>query len=188
VINSTGDYDIYDGNSPSVLIGTAAANTNGVDLLANAKLAGVNVYADPTVYPGFELSIDGSVTTLDEFYISFNTNGFSDNKNGLALAGLQTSDLVRKGNSTAADNKMTFSEAFSATLTEVGTTVSSLKTSTSAADAKLTQSQELYESVAGVNLDEEASNLLRYQQAYAASAQVITTARDTFDALLSAVG
>jgi len=83
---------------------------------------------------------------------------------------------------------MTFSEAFSATLTEVGTTVSSLKTSTSAADAKLTQSQELYESVAGVNLDEEASNLLRYQQAYAASAQVITTARDTFDALLSAVG
>ena len=188
VINSTGDYDIYDGNTPSTLIGTAAANTNGVNLLANAKLAGVNVYADPTVYPGFELSIDGSVTASDEFYIAFNTNGFSDNKNGLALASLQTSDLVRKGNSTAADNKMTFSEAFSATLTDVGTTVSSLKTSTSAADAKLTQSQELYESVAGVNLDEEASNLLRYQQAYAASAQVITTARDTFDALLSAVG
>lgn len=83
---------------------------------------------------------------------------------------------------------MTFSEAFIATITDVGTTVSILKVSNTAAEAKLTQSQEQYQSVAGVNLDEEASNLIRYQQAYAASAQVITAARDTFDALLSAVG
>ena len=183
VINSTGDYDIYDGNSPANLLGTAPASSNGKNILASA-----GIYADPTINPGFEISIDGSVTTADEFYVSFNTNGFSDNTNGLALAALQTADLVRKGSSTAADNKMTFGEAFSSTLTEVGTTVSNLKTSSSAAEAKLTQSQELYESVAGVNLDEEASNLIRYQQAYAASAQVITTARDTFDALLSAVG
>ena len=104
------------------------------------------------------------------------------------MAGLQTTDLVRKGSSTAADNKMTFSEAFSSSLTSVGTQVSTFKTTTAAADAKLTQSQELYESIAGVNLDEEASNLIRYQQAYAASAKVITAARDTFDSLLNAVG
>lgn len=182
LINSAGDYEIYDGNSPENLLGTAPASSNGNNILASS-----GIYADPTVNPGFEISVDGSVTAADEFYINFNTNGFSDNTNGLALAELQTEDLVRKGNSTAADNKMTFSEAFSSILTEVGTTVSSLKTSSSAAEAKLTQSQELYESVAGVNLDEEASNLIRYQQAYAASAQVITTARDIFDALLSAV-
>ena len=145
------------------------------------------IFTNPAYDPGFELSISGKVTPGDVFYISFNTNGFSDNTNGLALAGLQTSDMVRKGNSSAVDNKMTFNEAFSSTLTSVGTKVSSYKTSTAAADAKLKQSQELHESVAGVNLDEEASNLIRYQQAYAASAKVITAARDTFDALLSAV-
>lgn len=179
VINDSGGYDIYDGSSPTaLLIGTA---TGGSNIMSSAN------FTNPTYDPGFDLSISGKVTPGDVFYISFNTNGFSDNTNGLALAGLQTSDLVRKGNSTAADNKMTFNEAFSSTLTSVGTKVSSYKTSTAAADAKLTQSQDLYESVAGVNLDEEASNLIRYQQAYAASAQVITTARDTFDALLSAV-
>ena len=184
VINSAGDYEIYDGQTPTpALLGTAPASSNGKNILASS-----GIYADPTVDPGFEISIDGAVTATDEFYISFNTNGFSDNANGLALAGLQTKDLVRKGNSTAADNKMTFSEAFNATITDVGTTVSILKVSNTAAEAKLTQSQEQYQSVAGVNLDEEASNLIRYQQAYAASAQVITAARDTFDALLSAVG
>jgi flagellar hook-associated protein 1 FlgK len=38
-----------------------------------------------------------------------------------------------------------------------------------------------------VNLDEEAANLVRYQQAYQASAQIITTANSMFTALLSAV-
>ena len=174
VINDTGGYDIYDGSSSIVKLGTATA--------------GNNIMSSAGITPGFDLSINGAVKPGDVFYISFNTNGFSDNTNGLALAGLQTSDLVNKGSSSAADNKMTFSEAFSSTLTSVGTKVSTYKTSTAAAEAKLTQSQELYESVAGVNLDEEASNLIRYQQAYSASAQVITTARDTFDALLSAVG
>lgn len=179
VINDSGGYDIYDGSSPTaVLLGTAMAGSN---IMSNAN------FTNPTYDPGFDLSISGKVTPGDVFFISFNTNGFSDNTNGLALAGLQTSDMVRKGNSLAVDNKMTFNEAFSSTLTSVGTKVSSYKTSTAAADAKLKQSQELHESVAGVNLDEEASNLIRYQQAYAASAKVITAARDTFDALLSAV-
>jgi flagellar hook-associated protein 1 FlgK len=178
VINDTSGYDIYDGSSPSVKLGTAPSGSN---IMSNA------IFTNPAYDPGFELSISGKVTPGDVFYISFNTNGFSDNTNGLALAGLQTSDMVRKGNSSAVDNKMTFNEAFSSTLTSVGTKVSSYKTSTAAADAKLKQSQELHESVAGVNLDEEASNLIRYQQAYAASAKVITAARDTFDALLSAV-
>ena len=178
-INNSGGYDIYDNSSPTPqLIGTA---TSGTNIMSNAT------FTNAAYDPGFDISISGNVTAGDIFHISFNKDGFSDNTNGLAFAGLQTKDLVRKGSSSAADNKMTFSEAFSSTLTSVGTKVSTYKTSTAAAEAKLTQSQELYESVAGVNLDEEASNLIRYQQAYSASAQVITTARDTFDALLSAV-
>jgi flagellar hook-associated protein 1 FlgK len=40
--------------------------------------------------------------------------------------------------------------------------------------------------VSGVNLDEEAANLMRYQQAYAAAAQVIRVTQELFDTLMNA--
>ena len=51
----------------------------------------------------------------------------------------------------------------------------------------LTQAQEIWSNVSGVNLDEEAANLIKFQQAYQASAQVINAASLIFDTLLSAV-
>jgi flagellar hook-associated protein 1 len=180
VINSSGDYELYDGGGG--LLSTVPASSKGQNLLSAS-----GHYTDTTVSPGFDFSISGTVKAGDAFTIGFNSNGFSDNTNGLALSGLQSQDLVRKGNSAATDNKMTFNEAYASTVSSVGTTVSSLSTTKAAAEAKLTQSQEQYDSVAGVDLNEEAANLIRYQQAYTASAKVITAARDTFDALLSAV-
>jgi len=181
LINSSGDYEIYNGNGG--LISTVSASSNGQNLLSAS-----GAYTDEKIDPGFDFSISGTVKAGDSFTIGFNTNGFSDNTNGLAMAGLQSKDLVNKGNSTSTDNKMTFTEAYASTVSSVGTTVSGLSTTKAAAEAKLTQSQEQFDSVAGVNLDEEAANLIRYQQAYSASAKVITAARDTFDTLLSAVG
>ena len=55
-----------------------------------------------------------------------------------------------------------------------------------AADAKMEQTNELYESDAGVNLDEEASNLIMYQQSYQACAKIITASQTVFDALIGA--
>jgi len=51
----------------------------------------------------------------------------------------------------------------------------------------MNQSIARRDSISGVSLDEEAVNLLKYQQAYSASAQVITAARSTFDTLLAAM-
>jgi len=56
-----------------------------------------------------------------------------------------------------------------------------------AASALLSQSEAFRESVSGVNLDEEAANLLRYEQAYNASSQIISVARDIFNILFNAV-
>ena len=61
------------------------------------------------------------------------------------------------------------------------------KTLLEANEAKLTQSTGIYESVSGVNLEEEAANLIRFQQSYAASAQIVNTAKTIFDTLLSSV-
>ncbi|MFC3912138.1 flagellar hook-associated protein FlgK [Pseudaeromonas sharmana] len=185
-IDASGNYEVYDGSGN--LLGVADASTKGQNLLANLKdtATGSLIYSDVKTTPGFDFSISGTVSANDSFTIRFNTDGINDNYNGLALADLQNQDLVRKGSSVSADSQQTFSEAFSSTLSSLGSTVSSLNTSMSAAEAKLTQSTNTYNSEAGVSLDEEAANLIRFQQAYAASAQIITAARAVFDSLLSA--
>ena len=185
-IDASGNYEVYDGAGN--LLGVADASTKGQNLLANLKdtTTGSLIYSDVKTTPGFDFSISGTVSANDSFTIGFNTDGINDNYNGLALADLQNQDLVRKGSSVSADSQQTFSEAFSSTLSSLGSTVSSLNTSMSAAEAKLTQSTNTYNSEAGVSLDEEAANLIRFQQAYAASAQIITAARAVFDSLLSA--
>lgn len=188
-LDSSGNYEVYDGGAPATLLGVAPAASKGQNLFANMELplGGPKSYTDVKVLPGFDVNVSGIAKANDQFSISFNTNGFSDNYNGLALATLQTQDMVRKGNSSAADNKMTFNEGFSATVSSLGSRVSSLKTNSDAAEAKQTQSLDRFNSEAGVNMDEEAANLVRFQQAYAASAQIITTAKAVFDTLLSAV-
>lgn len=175
VANSSGGFDIYDATGASLGSSTSATN-----IFSASNYSGTD--------PGFDFSITGSVKTGDTFTISWNTNGISDNTNGLAMAKLKDADLVRKSASATTDNKMTFSEAYNSVVSSVGSTVNSLKITTDAADAKLTQSQTTYESTAGVSLDEEAANLVRYQQAYSASAKVITAAKEIFDTLLGAVG
>ena len=187
VIDSSGNYAVYDGTG--TLIGTAPASTNGQNILANLQnpLGGALVYGDVKTTPGFDFSVSGSVKANDKFDIGFNTSGFTDNYNGLAMADLQNQDLVRKGSSLGTDNKQSFSEAYSTTVADLGSTVKSLKSSADAAEAKQTQSLDTYNSSAGVNLDEEAANLIRFQQAYAASAQIVSAAKTVFDSLLSAV-
>lgn len=179
-IDDGGNYVVYDGTG--AVIGTAAASTGGKNLMAA-------IYGSPAAqtYPGFEFSIDGSVAAGDSFSLAFNTNGFSDNTNGLAMANLQNKDLVRRADSTSADNTITLNESFTALVTGVGSKVSQAKTEMTASEAKLSQSQDWYNSVSGVNLDEEASNLIKYQQAYSAAAQIVNVAKSTFDTLLSAV-
>ena len=56
-----------------------------------------------------------------------------------------------------------------------------------AGEALKLQSQDWFDSVSGVSLDEEAANLVRFQQSYAASARLLNTAQEMFDTILSMV-
>jgi flagellar hook-associated protein FlgK len=46
------------------------------------------------------------------------------------------------------------------------------------------QAQEARDSISGVSLDEEASALVRFQQAYQANAKVMQTAMSLFESIL----
>ncbi|MBW3730648.1 FlgK family flagellar hook-associated protein [Aeromonas dhakensis] len=188
-IDVSGNYQVYAADG-TTLIGVAPAASKGQNLMAALEnpLGGPKVYATPTQTPGYEFSITGKVEANDSFTLSYNTDGFADNANGLALAELQNKDLVRKSSNAGTSNdKMTFNEAYSSLVTGVGNTTSQAKSQLKADETKLTQSRGIFESVSGVSLEEEAANLIRYQQSYAASAQIVSTAKTIFDTLLSSV-
>ncbi|MGE6107347.1 flagellar hook-associated protein FlgK [Aeromonas sobria] len=188
-IDDSGNYEVY-GSDGTTLIGVAPASSKGQNLMAALEnpLGGPKVYGDPGNDPGYEFSITGQVAANDSFTLSYNQNGFSDNANGLALAELQNKDLVRKSSSAASGNdKMTLNEAYNGLVVGLGNKTSQANTEMLANKGKLEQSSAIFESVSGVSLDEEAGNLIRFQQAYAASAQVVSTAKTIFDTLLSSV-
>ncbi|HCJ50772.1 MAG TPA: flagellar hook-associated protein FlgK, partial [Gallionella sp.] len=67
----------------------------------------------------------------------------------------------------------------------IGAKTNELMVTSQAQDAMLTQTVAMQQGVSGVNLDEEAANLLRYQKAYQASAKAMQIANTMFDALLT---
>lgn len=70
----------------------------------------------------------------------------------------------------------------------LGNQASAASTSQSNAEAVQTEAQARQQSLEGVNMDQELVNLTTYQQAYNASARLVTASQDMFTALLSMVG
>ena len=184
-IDGSGNYEVYDKNNN--LLGVAPASSKGQNLMSALEMP-LGTPIVPALTPGYDFSITGKVEANDSFTLSYNKDGFADNGNGLALAELQNKELVRKNNNAATSNdKMTFNDAYSGLVSGIGNKTSQAKTLLQANEAKLTQSTAIFESVSGVNLEEEAANLIRFQQSYAASAQIVNTAKTIFDTLLSSV-
>lgn len=129
---------------------------------------------------GFEMFLTGRPAAGDVFTIDHNATGIGDNRNGLELAGLLSTPLI-------GSPPRTFTEDYASLVQIVGEQSSQAQISRDAASSLLQQSTARREAVAGVNLDEEAANLIRFEQAYNASAQIISVARDTFNTLIGVV-
>jgi flagellar hook-associated protein 1 FlgK len=123
-------------------------------------------------------TLSGTPANGDQFTIAPNaTNATGSNTNALALAALQTSKLV--GGSTS------LSDTYAQLVSTVGNQMNQLNITGAAETAALTQLTNTQQSNSGVNLDEEATNLIRYQQAYQAAGRVMQVATQLFTTLLS---
>lgn len=127
-----------------------------------------------------EVNLSGTPDPGDRFSVQGNYEGVGDNTNALRMAELAESAIMDGGNST-------FQEAYSAMVGEVGSFSQRVQTNREAQDALLNQAKEAWEELSGVNLDEEAANMVQLQQHYQAAAQVITAADEVFQELLMAV-
>nr|WP_315218672.1 flagellar hook-associated protein FlgK [uncultured Duganella sp.] len=129
-------------------------------------------------FGGVNLAISGTPADLDKFTVGPNTSGVGDGRNGALLAALQTKNTMDNGNAN-------FQTTYAQMVNYVGNKAREAQIGGAAADAAVAQATNAQQSVSGVNLDEEAANLLRYQQAYQASGKVMQVASQLFDTLLS---
>ena len=129
---------------------------------------------------GYQAAINGQPKAGDTFTIGFNTDGKNDNRNALLMVALETQ-------STMQDGTMSFGDGYGKLVEEVGTKSSLSKINSEASKSLLEQSQTMRDQISGVNLDEEAADLIKFQQLYQANAQVISVARELFDTLLNSL-
>jgi len=181
--------------SPAIS-GSVSLTFNGGSLtLANVP-AGANISvtngATTTVYPGpsipytsgatisfagVSFQITGNLNNGDSFTLAKNQAGVSDSRNALALGKLQTQN-------TMSGETATYQVSYAQLVSDIGNTTRQVSVTGEAQTALLTQSQDAREAMSGVNLDEEAANLIRYQQAYQASAKSLQIGTTLFDTLL----
>ncbi len=152
--------------------------SDGVSLTADVDSVFERAPVGTSSYLGFQFEIKGQPKAGDSFTISYNQGGISDNRNALDLASLERKSTIGGG-------VISYGEAYSQIIEEVGTVTNSARLDTDAAKALLAQSENNRQSISGVNLDEEAGRLVQYQAAYNASAQVVSIARQLFDTLLN---
>lgn len=140
--------------------------------------------ADQPIQPGssiilgFDVEISGVPEAGDEFSIDPVFAGQGDNRNALAFASVQSADLLASGG--------TLTDIYASIVASVGVASASASIDADAANSLRIQSEERLRSESGVNLDEEAARLIQFEQAFNASAQVISVARTIFDSLLAA--
>lgn len=131
-------------------------------------------------------TISGRPQNNDQFSVGFNQNGVSDNRNALKLADLQNKPVVGvDANIKDVSTGVSFTDGYGDMIERVGTLTAQARQDDVATGAILKQSTDNRNSLSAVNLDEEAANLIQFEQYYNASAQIIQVARSLFDTLIN---
>ncbi|PCH94759.1 MAG: flagellar hook-associated protein FlgK [Gammaproteobacteria bacterium] len=133
-------------------------------------------------HAGFDIEItieDTAALDNYSFTIDYNETGVGSNENARVMANFQTDKTLNKGRSTFQDN-------YALMTSDIGTVTSSAQVRVQSSEVLFEQASNRLTSVAGVNLDEEAANLLKYQTAYNAAARVVSIADELMETLLAA--
>ncbi len=128
---------------------------------------------------GWRVQISGTPAVGDEFRVLDNASGRGDNRNALAMGAAFRNPLFDGGSTSVSD-------AVTSLTSDIGTRTQQAQNNRDAQSVILQESVQARSNANGVNLDEEAANLLRFQQAYQAAAQLVRIAGEMFDALLAA--
>ena len=171
--------DLFD--TVEIRFNTPASTFDIVNVTDGATIAAGVAYTNNANidFNGIRVQIQNQPEAGDVFTIERNTGGVGDNTNAVALLGLQTSQIV--------GGTATLQEGYGVLVGKIGTVSRQTSISSQTQQALFDQAIQARDNISGVNLDEEAVDLIRYQQAYQAAAQVISTSNVLFDTFLAAV-
>lgn len=141
----------------------------------------------PGALPPLTITLEGVPANGDSFVINNSTaggfNGFGDNRNALALAELQVAKTMKPN--VSGTPTQSFGDAYGILVANVATRTKQAQVGQETQQGLLDQTKIRFDSVSGVNLDEEAASLIKYQQTYQAAAQIITVSNTIFDTLIN---
>lgn len=172
---NTFDFSAFTG---SVTVTTSAGTTT------YAAPANAVPYSGPSsryTVNGFTFEVSGNPANGDTFTLGKNTTGVSDTRNISKMGLLQTKGTMFGGDAT-------FQAGYAQIVSNVGNKTKEAQVTRDAQQALVDQSTAAREAQSGVNLDEEAANLLKYQNAYQASAKMMSIASELFNTILSIRG
>lgn len=171
------DQFSYTGSgSVEVVYGSGAPQVAGA--LIDRVSGGVEI--SRIIYDGISVDLSGLPKDNDTFSILSNPSGVSDSRNAIKLTALQLQNTMAGGSST-------YQISYAGMVSKIGVDTHEVKINGQAQQSLLKQNQEAIAALSGVNLDEEAANLIKYQQAYQASARAFDIASKLFDTLLGIV-
>jgi flagellar hook-associated protein 1 FlgK len=178
-----GDYTL----TFSSATGFAVKDASGAAVTATVTDAAGNPVTPPAYSSGATISFNGIEVTLtgtpaagDSFAIDDNAGGSGDNSNALLMANILNTQVLNGGTASLSD-------VVNAYVGTVGVQTSQAQNGATAQQSAMTSAQAAQQSVSGVNLDEEAANMVQFEQAYQAAAQVIAASATLFNSLLGAV-
>ncbi len=182
---TTGPISVSNASNPALLnnatVSFSTPTTYQVTDASGSVLAsGSYAAGQPITANGWSLTLAGTPAAGDTFNVSANTNGLNDNSNALSLASLANVGVLNGGTISVLDS-------FAGLTTQIGNVGSQAATNLTTQTSLNNQAVSAQQSLSGVNLDEEAANLVKYQQAYQASAQIIAASQTIFSSLLTAV-
>lgn len=136
-------------------------------------------------FGGISFEITGNPAGGDKFIVEKNVGGNSDSRNAVLMGKLQTQNTMLGGGGGGVSS---FQGVYAQLVSEVGNKTREVQVTAAAQTSLLEQAQAARDSQSGVNLDEEAANLLRYQYAYQAAAKMLQVGTKMFDTVLSIGG
>ncbi|MEX5587631.1 flagellar hook-associated protein FlgK [Pseudomonas urmiensis] len=132
----------------------------------------------------FEMNVNGAPKNGDSYTVALTGAGSADNRNAQSVIDLQTKSTVDVG---ANGKGISFTDAYAKLVSNVGGKTGQAKMDSDATNALHTSALDSRNSLSGVSIDEETGNLIKFQQYYTASSQIIKAAQETFATLINSL-
>lgn len=170
---------VVDNGDPALLTSAVIQFTSPTTYSINGAGSFAYTDGDPITINGSSVTITGTPATGDQFTIEPNYGASGDNSNALLLADVQSRGALDGG-------AISINESYAQLVASVGGTAHQVQAGLDAQNVVFANAQDAVLAKSAVNLDEEAANLIRFQQAYQAAAQVVTVTKTLFDSLIQA--